>query len=87
MHLIQLFPYVWFHPGWRMTAKIGTFFFYGKIQTSLNISINGIQPTCRHQLRVSRGPHILVKGMHLFNLSKMLDELGQIIEIIEKETI
>ncbi len=31
-------------------------FFYSKIQTSINKSIDGFQPTCRYQSRVSRGP-------------------------------
>ena len=53
--------YGWFHPGWKMTA-IKWHFFYCKIQTSLNISIAGLQPTCRYQLRVSRGPDNFILG-------------------------
>ena len=34
-----------------------TIFFYGKIYASLNISIDGLQPTCWYPLRVSRSPH------------------------------
>ena len=37
-------------------------FCYGKIQTSINISIDGLQPTCSYQLRVSRSPHNAILG-------------------------
>ena len=50
-------PYGRFNPGWRMTAKKWHFVFYGKVQTSLNVSIDGLQPTFRYQLRVIRDPH------------------------------
>ena len=46
-----------FIQGGERLLKNGTIFFYGKINTSLNISTDGLQPTCRYQLRVSRGPH------------------------------
>ena len=51
-----------------MTAKNGTIFFYGKIQASLKISIDGLQPTYPYQLRVSRGPHNFSIGHSLVEL-------------------
>ena len=51
-----------------MTAKNVPIFFYGKIQTSINISIEGLQPTCRYQLRVSKGPHNTILGQALVEL-------------------
>ena len=56
------------------------FFVYGKRYTSLKISIDGLQPTGRYQLRVSRDLHKFSLG-HLLNLLKTLGELGQIIKI------
>ena len=43
-------------PGRWMTPNIGTTFFYGETHIWINISIDGIQPTCMYRLRVSRGP-------------------------------
>ena len=51
-----------------MTAKNVPIFFYGKIQTSINISIEGLQPTCKYQLRVSKGPHNTILGQALVEL-------------------
>ena len=65
-----------------MTPKNGIIFFYGKIYTSLNLSIDGLQPTCRYQLGSAEVLTILVKGLHLLNLSKMLGQLGQIIKCV-----
>ena len=42
--------------------------FYGKIYTSLYISIGGSQPTCMYQLRVNRGPHNFSLGLVLVEL-------------------
>ena len=35
---------------------------------SLKINIDNIQPTCIHQLRVSRGPHDLCLGFSIVDL-------------------
>ena len=43
-------------------------FFHGKIQTSINIKMDGLQPTCRYQLRVTRGPHDTILGYALVEL-------------------
>ena len=48
-----------------MTPKNRAIFFYGKIYTSLNMSIDGLQPTCRYKLKVSRGPHNFGLGLAL----------------------
>ena len=63
--------------GGEWLLKNVPIFFYGKIQTSINISIDGLLPTCRYQLRVSRGPHKTILGHALVEL----DELGQIRQI------
>ena len=70
--------YGWFHPGRKRLLKNVTISFYGKIVTSQNKSIDGLQPTCRYQLRVSRDPHNFSLG---HALSKMLGEFGRIIEM------
>ena len=44
-----------FNRGGEWLLKLGLFF-YGKIYNLLNISIDGLQATCRYQLKVSRGP-------------------------------
>ena len=49
-----------FTQGGEWLLKNGTISFYGKIYTSLNISIDGSRPTCMYQLRVSRGQKGLV---------------------------
>ena len=51
-----------------MTPKNDTIFFYGNIYTSLNISNDGLQPACRYQLRVTRGPHNFSLGLALVEL-------------------
>ena len=58
-----------FTRGGERLLKNGTIFVYDKSYTSLNISIDGLQPICRYQLRVSRGPHN-------FSLGHALVELG-----------
>ena len=45
-----------------MTAKKWHYFFL------LDISIDGLQPTCRYQVRVSRGPHNFSLGHSLVEL-------------------
>ena len=50
------------------SKKNGAIFFYGEIYISLNISIDGLQPTCRYQLRVNRGPHDFSLGLALVEL-------------------
>ena len=67
VYLVQT-VYGWFHPGRRMTPKNGTFFFYGATYISLNMNIDGIQPTFMYPLRVSRGPHDLCLGLSLVEL-------------------
>ena len=57
-----------FTQGGEWLLKNGTIFFYGKIYTSLNISIDGLQPTCRYQLRVSSRPHNFSLGHALVEL-------------------
>ena len=52
---------------WRMTPKKLPFL-YGKIDTSLNISIDWLQPTCRYQLGVSKDPHNFSLGLALAEL-------------------
>ena len=42
----------------------------GKIYISLNIGMDGSQPTCIYQLRVSSGPHIFCLGLALVELVK-----------------
>ena len=51
-----------FTQGGEWLLKNVPIFSYGKIQTSINISIDGLQPTCSYQLRVSRGPHNTILG-------------------------
>ena len=51
-----------------MTAKNVPVFFYSKVQTTINISIDGLQPTCMYQLRVGRGPHTTILGHALVEL-------------------
>ena len=51
-----------------MTPKKWENFFHGKVYNSLNISIDGSQPTCMYQLRVSRGPHAFCLGLTLVEL-------------------
>ena len=46
-----------FPRGGEWLLKNVPIFFYGKIQTSINTSFDGLQPTCRYQLRVNIGPH------------------------------
>ena len=48
----------------------GAIFVYGKIYISLNISIDGSQPTCMYKFRVSRGPHNFCFGLALVELVK-----------------
>ena len=45
-------------------------FFYCKIYASLNISIDGLHPTCICQLGVSRGSHSFCLGLELVKLVK-----------------
>ena len=53
---------------WVISAKNVPIFFDGKIQISINISIDGLQPTCRYQSRVSRGPYNFSLGHALVEL-------------------
>ena len=46
----------------------GAIFFYGEIYISLNISIDGLQPTCMYQLRVKRSPEDFSLGLALVEL-------------------
>ena len=57
-----------FTQGGEWLLKNVPIFFYGKIQTSMNISIDGLQPTCSYELRVSRGPHNAILGHALVEL-------------------
>ena len=59
-----------FTQGGEWLLKSGAIFDYGKIYISLNISIDGSQPTCMYQLRVSRGPHNFCLGLALVELVK-----------------
>ena len=66
LHFLEVF----LCPGRRMIRRKVSFFIYGKVYTSLNISIDGLQSICRYQLRVSRGPHIFCLGLALIELVK-----------------
>ena len=57
-----------FTQGGEWLLKNVPVFFYGKIQTTINIGIDGLQPTCMYQLRVSRGPHNTILGHALVEL-------------------
>ena len=53
------------------SLKSELFFLYGKIYTSLDIRIDGLQSTCMHLIfRVSRGPHNFILGLALVELVK-----------------
>ena len=54
--------------GGEWLLKNVPIFFYGKIQMSINISIDGLQPTFRYQLSVSRGPHNTILGHALVEI-------------------
>ena len=57
-----------FTQGGEWLLKNVPIFSYGKIQTTINISTDGLQPTCSYQLRVSRGPHNAILGHALVEL-------------------
>ena len=57
-----------FTQGGECLLKNVPIFSYGKIQYSINKSIDGLQPTCSYQLRVSRGPHNAILGHALVEL-------------------
>ena len=55
---------------------MGNFFFYGETYISLNISIDGIQPSCKYRLGATEDLMIFVLDFHFLNSSKTLGELG-----------
>ena len=57
-----------FTQGGEWLLKNIPIFSYGKIQTSINISIDGLQPTYSYQLRISSGPHNAILGHALVEL-------------------
>ena len=48
--------------------KNGPISSYGENHVSLNICIDGLQPTCKYQLRVKRGPRDFSLGLALVEL-------------------
>ena len=58
-----------FTQGGELLLKNVPVFFYGKIQTTINISIDELQPTCIYQLMVCRRPHTTILGHALVELA------------------
>ena len=76
-----------FTRGREWLLKNVPIFFYRKIKTSINISIEGLHPPFRYQLRVSRGPHNTILGHALVELVQTLGELGQICQIRQRKKL
>ena len=57
-----------FAQGGEWLLKNGDISFYGENHISLNICIDGLQPTCKYQLRVKRGPQDFSLGLALVEL-------------------
>ena len=57
-----------FTRGGEELLKQWHYFFYGTIYNSLNISKDRLQPTCRYQFSVCRGPHNFSLGLAIVEL-------------------